>query len=203
MIDRFAPCVRTRPRTAYTNALAVPPAHTLDVPNKYTSCVRRRFIQSKLGPRLFGISRVCFTLTGSISNLRRETRRKEECCTVLTWTGFCGAFLTRMLITCMYCSRPKVINGLLISDTLPDSFTGFNEFIHEREAKPQNHPTIMLFDQIILSKRNRGRTSFFNKSNTNFLSNTSDHLWRSAAATPPKGRIPGDYRAVITRSLSS
>lgn len=80
-------------------------------------------------------------------------------------------------------------------------FAGFNEFIHERETKPPNHPSIMLFDQIILSKRNRGRTSFFNKSNTNFLSNTSDHLWRSAAATPPKGRVPGDYRAVITRSL--
>jgi len=77
---------------------------------------------------------------------------------------------------------------------------GFNEFIHEREAKPASDPTIMLFDQIILSKRNRGRTSFFNKSSTDFLSDTSDHLWRTAAATPPNARIPGDYRSIVSRT---
>lgn len=77
---------------------------------------------------------------------------------------------------------------------------GFNEFIHERETKPPQDPSIMLFDQVILSKRNRGRTSLFSKSKTDFLSDTSDHLWRSAAATPPKGKIPGDYRAIITRT---
>jgi hypothetical protein len=82
------------------------------------------------------------------------------------------------------------------------AFTGFNEFIHERETKPPSNPAIMLFDQVILSKRNRGRTSLFSKSNTDFLSSTSDHLWRSAAATPPKGKIPGEYRAVVTRSMS-
>ncbi|KAL9629064.1 MAG: hypothetical protein Q9164_007037, partial [Protoblastenia rupestris] len=76
----------------------------------------------------------------------------------------------------------------------------FNEFIHERETKPGTDPTIMLFDQMILSKRNRGRASMFSKSKTDFLSDTSDHLWRSAAATPPKGRIPGDYRAIVTRT---
>ena len=75
----------------------------------------------------------------------------------------------------------------------------FNEFIHERETKPGNDPKILLFDQMILSKRNRGRASMFSKSKIDFISDTSDHLWRSAAATPPKGRIPGDYRAVITR----
>ncbi|KAL6714854.1 hypothetical protein ACLMJK_007114 [Lecanora helva] len=78
---------------------------------------------------------------------------------------------------------------------------GFNGFIHEREVKPANDPSIMLFDQMILSKRNRGRASMFSKSKTDFLSNTYDHLWRTAAATPPKGRIPGnDVRAVITRT---
>lgn len=60
----------------------------------------------------------------------------------------------------------------------------------------------MLFDQMILSKRNRGRSSMFSKSKTDFLSDTYDHLWRTAAATPPKGRIPGDVRTVITRSKS-
>ena len=76
----------------------------------------------------------------------------------------------------------------------------FNEFIHERETKPSGDPTILLFDQMILSKRNRGRASMFSKSKTDFLSDTYDHLWRTAAATPPKGRIPGDIRAIITRS---
>lgn len=76
---------------------------------------------------------------------------------------------------------------------------GFNEFIHERESKPASDPSIMLFDQMILSKRNRGRASMFSKSKTDFLSDTYDHLWRTAAATPPKGRIPGDVRAIITR----
>ncbi|KAL8829335.1 MAG: hypothetical protein Q9170_006219 [Blastenia crenularia] len=76
----------------------------------------------------------------------------------------------------------------------------FNEFIHERESKAANDPSILLFDQIILSKRNRGRTSMFSKSKIDFLSNTSDHLWRSAAATPPQGKFPGDYTSIVTRT---
>ena len=80
--------------------------------------------------------------------------------------------------------------------------SAFNEFIHQRETKPANDPSIMLFDQMVLSKRNRGRASMFSKSKTDFLSDTYDHLWRTAAATPPKGRIPGDVRAIITRSTS-
>lgn len=75
----------------------------------------------------------------------------------------------------------------------------FNEFIHERETKRSDDPSIKLFDQIILSKKNRGGRSFFSKSSTDFLSDTSDHLWRTAAATPPNARFPGDYRAIITR----
>ena len=83
-----------------------------------------------------------------------------------------------------------------------DFVAAFNEFIHERETKPSGDPSILLFDQMILSKRNRGRASMFSKSKTDFLSDTYDHLWRTAAATPPKGRIPGDVRAIITRSTS-
>ncbi|KAI9785749.1 MAG: hypothetical protein M1839_008766, partial [Geoglossum umbratile] len=71
---------------------------------------------------------------------------------------------------------------------------GFNEFIHEREMKKGTDPEIMLFDQIILAKRNRGRTSIFSKSSTNFLEQTIDHHWRSASAMPPSSRFPGDYR---------
>ncbi|KAK7720191.1 hypothetical protein SLS57_005598 [Botryosphaeria dothidea] len=75
----------------------------------------------------------------------------------------------------------------------------FNEFIHERESTRPDDPSIRLFDQIILSKKNRGRTSFFSKSSTDFLNDTSDHLWRSAVATPPSARFPGDYRSVVSR----
>lgn len=76
---------------------------------------------------------------------------------------------------------------------------GFNEFIHERESKRSDDPSIKLFDQIILSKKNRSRTSIFHRSSTDFLSDTTDHLWRSAAATPPNARFPGDYRQVVSR----
>jgi hypothetical protein len=79
--------------------------------------------------------------------------------------------------------------------------TAFNEFIHERELQKGEEPSIRLFDQIILSKKNRGaRSAFkFNKPTTDFLSDTSSHLWRTAAATPPVSRFPGDYRQVISR----
>ena len=76
----------------------------------------------------------------------------------------------------------------------------FNELIHERESTRAEDPSIKLFDEIILSKRNRGRTSLFSKSTTSFLSDTSDHLWRSASATPPNSRFPGDSRTVSGRT---
>ncbi|GAB7365230.1 hypothetical protein MBLNU230_g6316t1 [Neophaeotheca triangularis] len=73
----------------------------------------------------------------------------------------------------------------------------FNEFIHEREATRAEDPSIKLFDEIILSKRNRGRSSLFgSRAATSFLSDTSDHLWRSAAATPPSR---GDVKSVTSR----
>ena len=34
---------------------------------------------------------------------------------------------------------------------------------------------------------------------TSFLTDTSDHLWRSAIASPPSARVPGDYRQIISR----
>jgi hypothetical protein len=65
--------------------------------------------------------------------------------------------------------------------------------------KPANDPSIVLFDQVIGAKKNRSRTSFFGKATTSFLSDTSDHLWRTASTNPPTGRFPGDYREVVTR----
>jgi hypothetical protein len=75
----------------------------------------------------------------------------------------------------------------------------FNEFIHERESISADDPKIRLFDEVILAKRNRGKSSFFYKAKVDFLSDTSDHLWRTATATPPNSRFPGDYRSVVSR----
>jgi hypothetical protein len=82
--------------------------------------------------------------------------------------------------------------------TLQDT-QAFNEFIHDVETIKPDDPSIKLFDQIILSKKNRGRTSLFSKASTEFLSNTSEHIWRTAQANPPNARFPGDYRQVISR----
>ncbi|KAF2863993.1 DENN-domain-containing protein [Piedraia hortae CBS 480.64] len=68
----------------------------------------------------------------------------------------------------------------------------FNEFIHDRESTRAEDPSIKLFDDIILSKRNRGHRSLFSRTQTTFLGDTSDHLWRSAAATPPTSQQPCD-----------
>lgn len=78
-------------------------------------------------------------------------------------------------------------------------------------AKPKTKdPRVTLFDEIILSKRNRGRTSLFSsRVVTDFLSDTSEHLWRSAAASsyPPNSRsrlsTSDDLRSIITRGKSS
>ncbi|KAJ5133994.1 hypothetical protein N7526_005359 [Penicillium atrosanguineum] len=86
---------------------------------------------------------------------------------------------------------------------------GFNEFISERErTSPKAKDSKMaLFDEIVLSKRNRGRTSIFSgRSTTDFLSDTSNHLWRTASATffTPTSRsqqgLSADYSRVATRA---
>ncbi|KAI9734756.1 MAG: hypothetical protein M1818_006743 [Claussenomyces sp. TS43310] len=81
----------------------------------------------------------------------------------------------------------------------------FNEFISHRELTRPSDPSIRLFDEIILAKRNRGfsRSSFFSKSATNFLDDTSDHLWRSAAVPSPSGNFKGEYKSVICRIPAS
>ncbi|RAH74621.1 dDENN domain protein [Aspergillus aculeatinus CBS 121060] len=86
---------------------------------------------------------------------------------------------------------------------------GFNEFIGDRErANPKSRdPRMALFDEIILSKRNRGRSSIFSgRSTTDFLSDTSNHLWRTASATSFAGgsrsqnALSGDYTRVVMRA---
>lgn len=75
----------------------------------------------------------------------------------------------------------------------------FNEFIHERESTSGEDPKIKLFDEVILAKKNRGASSYFYKTKADFLSDTSDHLWRTAHANPPTSRFPGDYRSIVSR----
>ncbi|KAK3343802.1 AEX-3 domain-containing protein [Lasiosphaeria hispida] len=100
---------------------------------------------------------------------------------------------------------------------------GFNEFIHERERHPASHPTVRLFDEVILAKKARGRpqlsaglsrlstirashgasTGFLVPSRPakipSYLSDTSDHMWRTASVPVPSAKFAGDYRSVITR----
>ncbi|KAJ5811021.1 hypothetical protein N7447_010537 [Penicillium robsamsonii] len=93
--------------------------------------------------------------------------------------------------------------------TILQQTQGFNEFISDRErTNPKSKdPRMTLFDEIVLSKRNRGRTSIFSsRSTTDFLSDTSNHLWRTANATffTPTSRsqqnMSTDYGRVPTRA---
>lgn len=89
------------------------------------------------------------------------------------------------------------------------TLSGFNEFISDRERvnPKKKDPRITLFDEIVLSKRNRGRSSIFSgRSTTDFLSDTSNHLWRTAsaasfAASRTQPNLSGDYTRVVTRGL--
>ncbi|GAP83726.1 putative DENN domain-containing protein [Rosellinia necatrix] len=97
----------------------------------------------------------------------------------------------------------------------------FNEFIHTREMQPATNPTIRLFDEIILAKKARGKpgiSSGLSRLSTirashgasrnlpskssklpSYLTDTTDHLWRTASVPMPNAKFPGEYRAVVTR----
>ncbi|KZL79838.1 denn domain-containing protein [Colletotrichum incanum] len=101
----------------------------------------------------------------------------------------------------------------------------FNEFIHERETHSATHPSIRLFDEIIMAKKARGRPGLstgFSRLSTirmshgassnasgfaapsklkipTYLGDTSDHMWRTASVPVPSAKFPGEYRTVVTR----
>lgn len=112
--------------------------------------------------------------------------------------------------------------------TWPLTHAAFNEFIHSRETTPATDPSIRLFDEILMAKKARGRpglssglsrlstirqshgasvsafglTAASRTSSSKapaYLTNTSDHIWRTASVPLPKGNFPGEYRSVITR----
>ncbi|PHH76769.1 hypothetical protein CDD83_4210 [Cordyceps sp. RAO-2017] len=104
----------------------------------------------------------------------------------------------------------------------------FNEFIHQRETLAATDPPVRLFDEIIMAKKARGRpglpsglsrlstirashgasTNAWNvapparsaaSKTPGYLTDTSDHIWRTASVPLPKGNFPGEYRSVVTR----
>lgn len=117
--------------------------------------------------------------------------------------------------TCSVHDSPAANSRYVFNTTLEDNLgvitnlvAGFNEFISERERAKQKSkdPRIILFDEIVLSKRNRGRSTFFSgRMTTDFLSDTSNHLWRSASASSfsptTRKEIPTslDWKSVVTR----
>ncbi|KAL1881981.1 hypothetical protein VTK73DRAFT_3310 [Phialemonium thermophilum] len=106
--------------------------------------------------------------------------------------------------------------------TMMKDTQGFNEFIHERERHPPTAHSIRLFDEILMAKRARGRpvlSTGLSRLSTirashgvstglapakrsrvpGYLSDTSDHIWRTASVPVPSAKFSGDYRSVITR----
>ncbi|RDA82386.1 hypothetical protein CP532_1595 [Ophiocordyceps camponoti-leonardi (nom. inval.)] len=104
----------------------------------------------------------------------------------------------------------------------------FNEFIGHRETTAATDPSIRLFDEIIMAKKFRGRPGLpsglsrlstirashgapanaWNLSAPSrgpgskappYLTDTTDHIWRTASVPLPKGNFPGEYRSVVTR----
>lgn len=87
--------------------------------------------------------------------------------------------------------------------------------------QPPSNPAIRLFDEIILAKKARGKTgltSGLSRLSTirashgasrnlpskpaklpSYLTDNSDHLWRTASVPMPNAKFPGEYRAVVTR----
>ncbi|KAL7269540.1 hypothetical protein RUND412_007798, partial [Rhizina undulata] len=77
----------------------------------------------------------------------------------------------------------------------------FSEFIHDRESKKSSDPAIKLFDEVILSKKNRGKTGFFTRTSINYLQDTSEHIWRTINGSPNSLRYPSELRVASNRSL--
>ncbi|KAK6825093.1 hypothetical protein PG987_012587 [Apiospora arundinis] len=101
----------------------------------------------------------------------------------------------------------------------------FNEFVHERELNPATNPAVRLFDEIILAKKARGKPGLTGLSRLStirashglshslpgmhgsskttkpqgYLSDTNDHIWRTASVPLPNAKFDGDYRAIVTR----
>jgi len=71
----------------------------------------------------------------------------------------------------------------------------FNEFILERCSKPPDDPEIVLFDQIIIAKRNRGRHGLFQKQLTPLVSKPATvNLQVRKAVQPNETKLPAQWQ---------
>ncbi len=120
-------------------------------------------------------------------------RKKDwHCFTISRWKSLSRACRTKMCNTLAYYSRRKVRGYFFEGDLygLLTMLIAFNEFIHERETKRPDDPTIRLFDEVILAKRNRGKSSFFHKS-------------KGPTSSPTRPIISGAPRPPIHQTLAS
>jgi hypothetical protein len=68
----------------------------------------------------------------------------------------------------------------------------FSEFIYDRESKKPTDPSVKLFDEIILAKKNRGKAGFFSRSKPTYLASTSEHIWQTSSAISTSTKTSGD-----------
>jgi hypothetical protein len=112
---------------------------------------------------------------------------------------------------------------VIVSRSSANKEIAFNQFIHERETKASSQPEIRLFDEILLAKKSRGKpglSSGLSRLSTirashgvsssisglpskgkppSYLTDTSDHIWRTASVPVPNAKFNGEYRAITTR----
>jgi hypothetical protein len=159
-----------------------------------------------------------FDMDGFIKSLPYD---QQEYVTMMRETQGMSNLLTPLFFLCFFLLAPFA--------NLVVSFSAFNEFIHDREMKLASDPEIRLFDEIIMAKKARGRTAIPSSlsrlstlrgsGSTNswgsgrgsggisgangkvppYLSDTSEHIWRTASVPLPKGNFPGEYHSIVTR----
>jgi hypothetical protein len=93
----------------------------------------------------------------------------------------------------------------------------FSEFIHDRESKKATDPSVKLFDEVILSKKNRGKGGLFSRASMlttaascvipsnwdiepTYLADMSEHVWRTVS-TPPTSSKGNEQRVAPNRSM--
>ncbi|KAG6032635.1 hypothetical protein E4U41_007183 [Claviceps citrina] len=90
--------------------------------------------------------------------------------------------------------RPGLTAGLSRLSTIRQSH-GVSSFTSS--ASRLNPATA--FSSSSSSSSSSHTTSTSSKPKASYLTDTSDHLWRTASVPLPKGNFPGEYRSVITR----
>lgn len=211
MKDRHVTFVMKEQTRQPIGAPVAQPLYTTAVLDKSVWCALLHSIQIRSVLPSYDALQAYYIPTRNSSGLPLETRRRMGWLTISKWKLSSRVYHTNMQRTWQSCSKLKVCINANLGDNLgvfTNLVAGFNEFISERERAKQKSkdPRIILFDEIVLSKRNRGRSTFFSgRMTTDFLSDTSNHLWRSASASSfsptTRKEIPTslDWKSVVTR----